>query len=488
VQALLTGGAAGASPRSVERAAARASRGRLGRGWLVVVPMVFSMALTVAIIFRPWRAWQKRPAPTPAPTAVEPAKPLSEARQLMAKAQALYEPWDGATREDFALAEQLLKRAVELDPSDGEVWATYGILACVQVMVGHDRSPARVDLARATTERAMKLAPDSKLARFAQAFSFRFNESTRDDAEKIMRELIAQDPGNRMVLRTLAALLRTRGRHDEALVFLDRAIALPGGDPVAVYNKFLSLWSAGRFTEAEAAIDTAFPQPSAPYLYRAKAMCLMTLHGDLDRAAETMAKSPARYLLEEKGAYWASLIALWRRDVGTCLAVWHKVPRDLIETSEFRGPKAFIVGQAQHLAGRQAAAQAEWSAALRIVEQQLAAQPNAVHWIYWKARLLASLQRTTEAEEILRTFEQLIGAKGLTNDTIPIYLLLGHRAEVLQALEKAHAHVVALNNPGSLASWLNNLRFNPEWDLIREEPRFIAIVNHGKKPDGGEAK
>jgi hypothetical protein len=215
---------------------------------------------------------------------------------------------------------------------------------------------------------------------------------------------------------------------------------------------------------------------------------LMMLHADLDRAAETMAKSPARYLLEDKGAYWASWIALWRRDAEKCLAIWRNVPRDLIETSEFRGPKAFIVGQAQQLAGRHSAAQAEWNAALRVVEQQLTAQPNAVHWVYWKTRLLASLQRTTEAEETLRTFEQLMGAKGLTNDTIPIYLLLGRRAEVLTGIEKAHAHVVALNNPGALASWLNNLRFNPEWDLIRDEPRFIAVVNHEKKPETAEKK
>lgn len=118
--------------------------------------------------------------------------------QLARRAQALYEPWDGATREDFAIAEDLLKHAVALDPADGEVWAAYALLTCGQIVLGHDRSPARLELARTTSERAIKLAPDSIQARFAQAFFFRFNPATHASAEKIMRELVARAPDDRL--------------------------------------------------------------------------------------------------------------------------------------------------------------------------------------------------------------------------------------------------------------------------------------------------
>jgi tetratricopeptide (TPR) repeat protein len=240
------------------------------------------------------------------------------------------------------------------------------------------------------------------------------------------------------------------------------------------------LSAALRFPEAEAVIDQALAQQPTPYLYRAKASYLTMFHGDLDGAAAMISKVPGPYLLEDSGAFWASQIWMWRREPEKSLTVWRAVTHDLIECSEFRGPKAFFTGQAHHLAGRSAAAQTEWTAALRIVEQQLAAQPSAPHWIYWRARVLASLERRAEAEETLKTFEELAGAKGLINDTIPIYLLLGRRTEVLDALEKSHDALVTRGNPALVAQLENNLRFNPEWDLLREEPRFAAML---KKPD-----
>lgn len=473
LQSLLAGGATARSAPADRRPA-----GGPSILWTRIAP---AAGILLGLIFALQPIWRSRPARTepktaPAAAGEKPAAPpRSEARQLLARAQALYEPWDGATREDFASAEQLLKRATELDPTDGEVWAGYGLLTCGQIVLGHDRSAARLELARTVSERAVRLAPDSTPARFAQAFYHRFNPSTRPGVEQTLRALLEKAPADRLLLRTLAAVLREQRRTDESLALLDQAIALPGGDSVARYNKYLTLQSAQRFAAAEAVLDDGIRTDPRPYFLRAKATLLMLFHGDLDRAAELLAKIPAAHLFEDNGAYWASQVWLWRREPEKSLAVWSAVPRDLIETLSFNGPKAFVVGQAQQLAGRPAAAAAEWRAALRVVEAQHTAQPNVVQWVYWKARLLASLERKAEAEDALRTFEQLRGLKQLVDDTIPIYLLLGRTSEVLDALEKGHASVVAGDKPELKASWLNNLRFNPEWDALRGEPRFVAL-------------
>src|SRR5205823_295130 len=131
------------------------------------------------------------------------------------------------------------------------------LLMCGQIVLGHDTSPARIETARTASERAVKLAPDSIQARFAQAFAFRFQISTRPEAERLLRDLAEQAPTDHLILRFYASLLRTLGRFDESLTVLDHAVALPGGDQIAQYNKFLTLSAGARFAEAEAVIDQA---------------------------------------------------------------------------------------------------------------------------------------------------------------------------------------------------------------------------------------
>lgn len=455
------------------RAAPRASGRGHGWRWWMIFP-IGGMLIALAGALRPYVAPDRSRAIKSESLAKAPPAPVSEARQLVVKAHALYEPWDGATREDFALAEQLVKRAIALDATDGDAWAAYGVISCALIVFGHDRSPERREIARTAAERAVRLAPDSNQARFAQAFYYRFQDTTRAEAERLLRELVERAPTDKLVVRTLGSLLRNAGRTDEALAFYDRAAALPGSDPVALYNKFLTLMNAKRFAEAEAAIDQSLALKPTGYAYRAKATLLLQLHGDLDGAAATLAKVPAAFLLEDAGAFFASQVWLWRREPEKALSVLGAVPRDLLE-NDFGGPTAFLRGQAHQIAGRREAARTEWSAALRVVEQQLATQLNSTRWIYWRARLLACLEQTAEAERVLRTFEELTRSPGVTDGTIPIYLLLGRRADVLTGLEARSEQIFSEGNAGGVALVLNNLRYDPAWDPLRGDARFEAL-------------
>jgi tetratricopeptide (TPR) repeat protein len=271
-------------------------------------------------------------------------------------------------------------------------------------------------------------------------------------------------------------VLRGQRKFDEALAVLDRAAALPGSAPAALFNKAIVLSTAQRYAEAEAVLDAALAAHPTPYLYRAKVSILTLIHGDLDAAARVLEKIPGAYLLEDGGAFAASQLWLWRREGDKAVKVWQAFTRDVVECAEFRGPKAFLLGVAHHVAGRPAAAEAEWKGALAFVESQLAAQPNALHWVYWRARLLASLGRHDEAAAALRTFEEMSGARGLTDNAVPIYLLLGRKDEVIAMMEKTRAAIVAKGNPVQLQAYENNLRFNHEWELVRDDPRVQALL------------
>ena len=468
----------------------RGERKQDGRSvrWTRVIPIC---ALIVGLLYATIWFWQAPKPPATKSVAVMPSAPaadktaspvkveapaLSDARKLLMQAKPLYEPWDGATRLDFATAEKLLAMAGEKDPTDGEVWAATALVHCGQYALGYDRSPSRLERGRLAAENAVRLAPDSVQAKLAQAFAYRFSAATRTGVENTLRELVEKAPTDHLVIRTFAVVLAGQGKFDDAIKVLDRAIALPGGDPVAEYNQFYVLSASQRFGEAEALLDRAIAAHPQPYFYRAKAQVLMSGHGDLDAAAALLPKLPRAYLLEDDGAVLAHNIYLWRREPEKALEIWSGIARDLIECAQFSGPRTFLVGQANMLAKRPAAAEADWQAALRVVEQLHEVQPNAALWVFWKARLLAALGRKQEAEEELQTFEQLVGVKGLVERTIPIYLLLGRKDEVLTALEKGRATVVARGNATQIQGQLNYLRLSPDWDLLRDEPRFQKLI------------
>ncbi len=466
---------AGSRPAKVERRKAAPP-------WRWLVPTLGGIAVVLALAL--WQPWQKHLAkPAPAeikPPAAQPAAPTkeSEARQLVARARtlALYDQWDEATREDFALTEQLLKRAVELDPIDGDAWAAYALCSCGQIAFGYDSSQTRKEAARNQAERAVKLAPDSNQALFALAYSYRYQQTaTKAEALRLHRQVAEREPANKFVLRQLGRVLQDTGdaaNNDEALVWWNRAAVLPGGDPLALRMRADLLFERGRYAEAEAAIDQALAlRPAAGHLYVSKILYLRYLGRDLSEARALLAKMPAAYLLDDLGAYTASMVWLWSRDPDNCLIVLGGLPHDYLDCRFYIGPKAFLTGQAHQMAGRTEAALADWRIALQKTEQWLTAEPGAERWLRWKAELLAVLGERAQAEGALRVYEQLmrIPSSQITPDTWSIYVALGRRSEVVD-------YFATLLQPKPQAWVVGTLRHDSQLDPLRGDPRFQQLL------------
>jgi tetratricopeptide (TPR) repeat protein len=343
--------------------------------WLAIgAVVVVGLALAVG---QPWRRSAAPGVTSAAATTVqtETQKLVSQARAL-----ALHDRLDEVTREEFALAEQLLKRAVDGDPLDGEAWAAYAQCACGEISLGYDTSQTKREEARNRAERAIKLAPDSNEARFAWAWSYRFQQSAnRDEVVRLHRELTERMPADRRVLRQTGRAIDSvagsisssdsEADHAEARRYYERAAALPGGDPIALRLLSDSLFGSGHAAEAEQAIDRAIAlRPSAGHLYTSKSYHLLYLSPDLADAQAVITRMPPTYLLDDQGAYMAAWVWLWSRKPEECLTVLRGLNRDYIDARYFTGPKAALTGQAHEMAGRHAAALAEWQVALQKTE------------------------------------------------------------------------------------------------------------------------
>jgi len=445
--------------------------------WLL--PAIIGLAAIAAVaIWQPWPKTGKAAAPEVKAAASEQAAPLSAARQLATRALPMIaEP--NPSRETLESAGQLIEQAKTLDPADAEVWAVGAEVDTWLVFYRFDTSGDRKERASSGSTRALSLNPKSYEARLARAFvliTVVAQPAVRPEAEALLRALLQEKPDDHRALETLANLLRDEGRHGEAADLFVRA----GSPNAAGWAYFLD----GRFGEAAAVIDRALAVDRSVPNLELKSMIESTGREDLDAAQAALDQLPASALLEDHPASVAAYLRLHRREPEKMLEILRAIPRDWLSSSQFVGPKAFLTGEAHALANRPEAAQADWRAALQLVEQRLALQTNAPDLLLWKAELLADLGDRKEAARLLDLEEQLSGPNaGDSNHLLQrqrISLLLGRRDAVMDWFE------TSLKNPAGFPFLHGIVRFDPAYDPLRGDPRFEKLLRDtlpkGAKP------
>jgi TolB-like protein/Flp pilus assembly protein TadD len=456
------------------------------RRWLI--PTLATAAVVLALVTaRPWRHATNAP-----PTDVAQRAASPEVQALIAQMWQIYDRSNDSLREDWMLAEELGARAVKLENDNPEAWAVYSLVTVTAWFSGYDYSDAHFASGMSRAERAMSLAPDSNVARLAYANCLRVRTATRDEGERILRELVARAPTDTRVLRLLANTLRMQKKFDEALTLLDQAFALSGGDVAALFGKVGVLRAMEREREAEAVIDQILTIRSSPYAYLSKAIYAVFQHDDLEQATIMLQKVPPAFLAKEDGALLASRIWLWRRDYDRCIAALAAVTLENLmnryTTNRELGEelRLFLTGQAHQLAGRKAAAEIEWRAGLQKIEQRLASEPGQTVALFWRTRLLASLGQTAEAERTLEAFRQLAASDAETKFSIVLLLTtLGRGAQAVSLLGEVLRDKDAL--AVSRTYWLAMLRHDPTFDSLRDDATFQALLAESARLGNGSS-
>lgn len=465
------------------KAATRLQRMRLA-GAVIVSVLVFAAAAGIYWPHRPrLTSGAPRPAASDAATVTAPAPvPVqatnSEARQLVQRARVLLEQYvvDDTLRESLTLAEELSKKALQLDVTDAEAWALSSLVAGSYIVTARDRSPARHAALNAAAEKAIKLAPDSDEAQFARAAAFRLTVSMRPEAERMLRELVQRVPADTRYLRMLGNVLRNRNANEEALAIFDRAAALPSGDARAVLSRAELLLKLGRMDEAVAATDRslAVQQTGAAYLFKVK---LARARGDLTKARAELAKMPPAVLLDQRGAAMAANLWLWSHEPAKAIAVLAAVPDDDFSNTFYSGPKSALIGYAHQQAGQEEAARAQWRSALKSLERQQAADPMIAVDPFFIAQktilgcLVGDPDKWAEASQMLRLYLQLGGMGEIPAEWEPVQLftLIGRQDIIIDL------GALVLKS-GDMPNMREEMRRNPLYAPLRGNPRFEALL------------
>ena len=465
---------------------------RRGVPWLLILAL---LALAGAALLG-WRMTRPPPAPAPVRTA-EASPPVDPDIQ---RATGLLDRIDSIP-EDFRLAEDLMQRRLEQAPTDP---ATLSAMARVQVMWllrGWDRGNIRYQKAKAASERALQLSPDSADACFASACYLYTRGSEPDRALELAQRSVELNPADarnhRLRDNCLFSLyfgLLDRGasastpeelnrRLQRALAASEQTARLFPRDALVQYELGRHYRDLERWEDFERANDVAIAIAPVANAIVWKARARFMLHSDLPGMKRLLDQVPARVRSIERTVYSYFLYSAFSGDYRTGLEALNSMPEPWMIDFDYRGPIALPSAALLEMSGRRELARTQYEAALAEASRYVAAHPGDLYLKLVDVFIQHALGREEEARASLRVYNESVARPYVYNpigswwfQAIPANLIMGERATALELIRDA-----ARSSAGR-ASILQRLKLDPRLEKFRADPEILALLAEPAEP------
>jgi TolB-like protein/Tfp pilus assembly protein PilF len=419
----------------------------------------------------------------------------AEKQQLATRATRNPAAWDGYLRalvlynmhaESAAAAgeaERLLREALRLDPDFATAWALLAEIKAADNIENWDTSDAGRAEALHAVQQAQRLQPSAAETHAAQGYYQFYIERDYASAGRSFELALQQAPGNADIISALAFLSRRQGRWPRSLDYFDQALALDPRNVEYLDQAATTAAGTGKFDLAwryyQRCRDVAPGEPST----RGLAGWLHQAQGRLD-LAESALNGVDPDPTDLRTILVLGSQQLFQRRYGEGAALLQKYLRQLQpEQHRERAFLGFQLGEFQRLSGQADAARASYLQAGNEAAAVLAAQPRNAALLDRQALIHARLGDMAVAMDESRRAMQTVPAGG---DALSLAAAQYTRArlqaaagdrdgafETLQALlagpTLSDSEFDPLLSPATL-------RLNPEWEALRQDPRFAKLL------------
>jgi serine/threonine-protein kinase len=395
-----------------------------------------------------------------------------------AKDLSLRSPFTNTGKKDLLEAVDLLNQAVSRDPAFFVAFCELAFAHDYLYFFGHDRTPARLALAEAAIQAAFRLRPDAGEAHVARAENLYRGYLDYDGALAELKVAGQTLPNDAHVLQLRGSIERRRGRWEESIRSLERAVDLDPRNIHTLQQLAGTYAFLRRYAEAKSACERALA--IAPDDVESK---LGVADVEFDWKANT---TPLHQLIDSVRADSPDAIADMASPWFIC-ALAERDPaaaRDaLIAAGQSVSPgnqairfnRPLAEGIIARMTKDENKAQSAFMTARAEQEKIVEAEPNHGPSLVVLGLIDAALGRKKEAmQEGQRAVELLPVQKDAINGPQMIEYLAMIAAWVGDnelACEKLGA---AIRYPGSLG--YGQLKLLPFWDPLRGDPRFEKIV------------
>ena len=378
-------------------------------------------------------------------------------------------------------AVDLLNQALARDPS---FFLAYCQLALAHgqayVLGANEHTPARLALIEAAVQAAFRLRPDAGEAHLARADmlyrAYRDYDGALAELEIARRTL----PNAPDVVALTGYILRRRGKQEEGLQYLQRALELDPRNPFTLQQIALSYYVLRRYADTAAALDRALAiNPSDVSSQAARALVELDWKAEtrpLHEAIDSIGRQNPPAVLQEVADFWFTC-ALAERDPAAAERALAALGENRFGNDAMKFPRSFGEGLLARMTNDPAKKRAAFTAARAEQEKAVQAQPEYGPALCMLSVIDAGLGRKDEAlQEGRRAMELLPVEKDSINGAhmIEYFALIaawvGEKELACEYLEKAtRLSGVGIHSYGQL-------KLMPYWDPLRGHPRFEKIV------------
>lgn len=376
---------------------------------------------------------------------------------------------------DLPLAVTEFILATDLDPEYALAWAKLSSIHYQMHTLGLDPSEARLVMAQEALERAQDLAPDLPEVRMALAGSFR----DRGDRERAVVELEAASrsmPGNAVLHMQRAFFYRRMGRWNESIEAFQRWQEY---DPLnrEVRNDLARTYYLRReYERAEEMLDLALQlAPDDEQAYADKALLPLWRDGNATLTAATAADESAP--LGDVRARMGWIAALYDEDYALALEYVESMAADYVYRGDRRYiPRASYLGVTYQLWGQAERAQQHFQEAFEHLEEMRLENPADARLYVTLGEALVGLNEREEAidharhaiELLPRSDDTIAGPRIQIDAIVRVFASAGAVEDATRELDDY------LSNEGEWS--IEGLLPDPRFNGIREDPRFVALV------------
>jgi serine/threonine-protein kinase len=382
-------------------------------------------------------------------------------------------------KESMLQAIPLLEEAIARDP---KFLGAYGLLYTAHIDLywqGFEHTPERLEMARATIERAAQVNPDAGEVHLARAdYAYKaFRDYDRARAElDLARATLPNDP---IAYIYAGAIDRRQGRWTESIRNWERGLALdPRNFRYAIETAF-TYQGVRRFSESAAMFERALSiLPSDQFARTQLAQISFFERGDI----EPLRKCLAAILNDDPKAateiantlFYSSLAA---RDQAGVIRALQSIRAEGLRDQYYNSlwSRDWFVGIAARTFGDEARAQRAFAAARVIEEKNVREQPNYPQAWSRLGLIDAALGRKEEAiregrhaMELVPVSKDALDGPSYVTNLAMIYAWTGEKDLALEQLE------ISAKIPGGVM--YGELKLYPQWDSLRGDLRFEKIV------------
>jgi TolB-like protein/Flp pilus assembly protein TadD/tRNA A-37 threonylcarbamoyl transferase component Bud32 len=380
---------------------------------------------------------------------------------------------------------RLLEQAVAYDPTFMLAYCELARAHDYAYHLGVDRTPARVALAKAARDAALRLAPDRAephLAAASVAFHCDLDYETALSEVAIAREKL---PNDASVFALPAYIHRRQGHWENCAKDLERAVQLDPRNVWLLQDTAQTYQFLRRFPEAAAAWDrTLAVAPGDPNTRVYRALVDMDSHADMQPIQDVIEKiiSEDPSAVDAISEHWLYL-TLCRRDPAEMERALASLPPEGIVRRDLIMPRSFCEGLVARTRGDATLAETAFSASRAEMEKVVREQPD-----YAQALCVLGISDAAlgHKEDAIREGRRAAELLPVTKDMMAGGVVLANLAIIYAWTEETDLALeqlaTAIRFPSSNFLSYGQLKLHPFWDPLRGDPRFEKLVEESKKP------